>query len=220
MVYARSNGTATITCEALDGSGAKATCEVDVSHARVDLGLSVKWATMNVGANAPEKYGYYFAWGETKPKDTYRWSTYTLCKGSSKTMTKYCTSSDYGTVDNKTILDLEDDAAHVNWGGSWRMPTHDEFTELRTECTWEWITLNGMKGYKVTGPNGNSIFLPAAGARYDSSLNNAGDYGYYWSSSLYTDSPLGGWNLDFNLSNFSMYGGSRFGGQSVRAVCP
>ncbi len=185
----------------------------------VDLGLSVKWATMNVGANSPEEYGDYFAWGETSPKDTYSWETYKWCKGSQYTLTKYCSNSSYGTVDNKTVLDPEDDAAQANWGGTWRMPTRDEFTELRTKCTWEWTSLNGVYGRKVTGPNGNSIFLPAAGYRYDSSLGTAGSYGSYWSSSLGTDDPLYGWYLHFDSSNFYMNDYYRYNGRSVRAVC-
>ena len=157
-------------------------------HEYVDLGLpsGLKWATCNVGANSPEDYGWYYAWGETIPKSTYDWSTYNWCNGSEYTMTKYCIQSSYGKVDNKIALDLYDDAARANWGGSWRMPTKEEQDELRTKCTWEWKELNGKKGYKVTGPNGNFIFLPAAGYFYSSSLNNAGSGGYYWSSSLDT----------------------------------
>ena len=160
----------------------------------VDLGLSVKWANMNVGASKPEDYGDYFAWGETKPKKNYDWSTYTLCNGSSSTMTKYCNSSSYGTVDNKTTLELVDDAAHSNWGGTWRMPTNEEWSELSTNCTWTWTTQNSVKGYLVKGPNGNSIFLPATGWRSKENLfgiigDAPNDYGYnctYWSSSLYS----------------------------------
>lgn len=150
----------------------------------VDLGLSVKWANMNVGATSPEGCCAGFAWGETSSvpwrKD---WSAYKWCEGSSFTMTKYCTSSSYGIVDGKTTLDLEDDAAHVNWGGNWRMPTYDELDELRTQCTWTWTTLNGSRGYQVTGKNGNSIFLPFSSypSRYWSSSLNAdrSDYAYY-----------------------------------------
>ena len=153
-------------------------------HEYVDLGLpsGTLWATCNVGATKPEEYGDYFAWGETQPKETYNWSTYKWCRGSSDTQTKYCTDSYYGTVDNKTTLDLSDDAARANWGGSWRMPTTEEQQELINNCTWTWTTQNGVNGYKVTSKsNGNSIFLPAAGCRDDSSLNDAGSYGDYWS---------------------------------------
>ena len=144
------------------------------------MGLSVKWADRNVGASKPEEYGDYFAWGETEPKSTYSWSTYKWCNGSETTLTKYNTNSSYGTVDNKTILDLSDDAARANWGGSWRMPTDAELTELREQCTWTWTTQNGVNGYKVTSKsNGNSIFLLAAGFRHNSGLYSAGSYGYY-----------------------------------------
>lgn len=186
----------------------------------VDLGLSVKWATCNVGATKPEDYGDYFAWGETEPKSTYDWSTYKYCNGSNTTLTKYNTSSSYGTVDNKTTLELSDDAARANWGGSWRMPTTEEQDELRNNCTWTWTTQNGVNGYKVTGTNGNSIFLPAAGYRYDSSLDSAGSYGDYWSSSLYTGYPSYAYDLYFDSSDVGWYSSDRYYGLSVRPVCP
>ena len=226
-VVAVGEGTAVITCESTDGSGVKDSCPVTVvdecynnGYKWVDLGLSVKWATMNVGANAPEEYGDYFAWGETTAKSTYDWSTYKWCKGSYDTLTKYCNNSSYGTFDNKSVLDSEDDAAYVNWGGTWRMPTYDELNELKTMCTWTWTTQNSVDGYKVVGSNGNSIFLPAAGYRNDSSLYGAGSYGFYWSSSLYTSYPTYGWYLGFSSSNFYMYDSYRYYGRSVRAVCP
>ena len=191
------------------------------NHEYVDLGLSVKWATCNVGANKPEEYGDYFAWGETEPKSTYSWSTYKWCNGSYDTQTKYCTNSSYGTVDNRTVLDKEDDAASVNWGGSWRMPTKAEQDELRQQCTWTWTTQNGVNGYKVTSKsNGNSIFLPAAGYRDDSSLNYAGSGGYYWSGSLYTDYPTSAYVLYFGSDYVGWYGYNRYYGLSVRPVCP
>ena len=194
---------------------------IENGYVYVDLGLSVKWATMNVGSSKPEEYGDYFAWGETTTKTTYDWSTYEWCNGSSTTFTKYNTSSSYGTVDNKTTLELTDDAARANWGGSWRMPTDAEMTELRTNCTWTWTTQNGVNGYKVTSKsNDNSIFLPAAGCRYDSSLDDAGSYGYYWSSSLYTDFPYHAWYGYFYSISVNRYYYYRIYGQSVRPVCP
>ena len=187
----------------------------------VDLGLSVKWATFNVGANKPEDYGDYFAWGETEPKTTYDWSNYKWCNGSDMTLTKYNTNSDYGIVDNKITLELSDDAAHVNWGGSWRMPTITEQNELREHCTWTWTTQNGVNGYKVTSnKNGNSIFLPAAGYRLDSSLSDAGSNGYCWSSSIYTYGTSFAYYLYFYSSNVGRNGQYRRYGLSVRPVCP
>ena len=188
-------------------------------HEYVDLGLSVKWATCNVGASKPEEYGDYFAWGETTPKSTYDWSTYKWCRGSSETLTKYNTESSYGTVDNKITLELSDDAARANWGGSWRMPTMDEQDELREKCTWTWTTQNGVSGYKVTSKiNGNSIFLPAASFRRGSSFYNDGNYGFYWSSSL-MGSPDVAYELLFFSYNVAMYFYNRCYGQSVRPVC-
>ena len=188
----------------------------------VDLGLpsGLKWATCNVGATAPEGYGDYFAWGETNPKDNYNWSTYKYCKGSYDTMTKYCTQSSYGTVDNKTTLELSDDAARANWGGKWRMPTKAEQDELRNNCTWTWTTQSGVNGYKVTSKtNGNSIFLPAAGSRYGTSVGDVGSFGYYWSSSLYESSPGSAYYLYFNSGSVDWYYYYRYDGHTVRAVC-
>ena len=195
----------------------------DDSHEYVDLGLSVKWATMNVGANAPEECGDYFAWGETESKTDYNWETFKWCNGTRDIMTKYCTSSDYGIVDNKTVLDLEDDAAHVNWGGTWRMPTIDEMDELVEKCSWEWTTQNGVNGEKVTGPNGNSIFLPAAGFYSGNKLVVLDEIGRYWSSTLYPYFSENASNLSFNSSGLDWgiggFGVGRCVGQSVRAVC-
>ena len=189
----------------------------------VDLGLSVKWATTNVGASKAEDYGSYFAWGETTTKDTYNLSSYKYCNSSSTSWTKYNTSSSYGTVDNKTQLELSDDAARANWGGAWRMPTDVEWTELREQCTWTWTTQNGVNGYKVTskksGYTNNSIFLPAAGYRGGSSLSGAGSYGTYWSSSLDAGNSSSAWYVDFGSIYVGSNGGTRFYGFSVRPVC-
>ncbi len=186
----------------------------------VDLGLpsGTLWADRNVGADSPEDYGDYFAWGETSTKSTYNWSTYKWCRVSSDTMTKYCTDSSYGTVDNKTVLDLEDDAAYVNMGAEWRMPTYDEQEELSNNCTWTWTTQKGTKGYKVTGPNGNSIFLPAAGYRYDSHLSYAGSNCDYWSASLHESFLDYACDLYFSSSRYYTSNSSRYIGRTVRAV--
>lgn len=187
----------------------------------IDLGLSVKWANMNVGATKPEGYGDYFAWGETKSKGVYEWSTYKWCNGSHRSQTKYCVSSDYGIVDNKTTLEQEDDAAYMNWGGTWRMPTKKELEELMANCTWTWTTQKGVNGCQVTSKvNGNSIFLPAAGERYGSLVYNAGSRGCYWLSSLGTPGSNDAVNIFFYLDYEDCGYFSRYHGQSVRAVCP
>ena len=189
----------------------------------VDLGLpsGLKWASCNVGATAPEEYGGYYAWGETEEKSGYNWSTYKYCNGSSNSLTKYCTSSSDGTVDNKTTLEASDDVATVKWGGNWRMPTRAEQQELINNCTWEWTTLNGVYGYRVTGPNGNSIFLPAAGCRSGTEVSYQGSYGGYWSSSLGSSDGNSACGLYFYGSYYDWYDYyRRFRGQAVRPVCP
>ena len=185
-------------------------------HEYVDLGLSVKWASFNIGATKPEGYGDYYAWGETETKSTYEWSNYKYCVDSPSTLTKYCTDSEYGMVDKKTVLELSDDVAHVKWGGNWRIPTKYEMAELIENCTWTWTTLNGVEGCKVASKvNGNSIFLPAAsggmgtprGSYWSSSICSGHD-GY--ASYLFLDSRS--WNWGYNMF--------RSEGMSVRAVCP
>ena len=197
-------------------------------HEYVDLGLpsGTKWATCNVGANSPEEYGDYFAWGETKPKSTYDWSTYKWCNGSSKTMTKYCTRSDYGYngfTDNLTELQPEDDAATANWGSGWQMPSLDQIKELLNSSytTTKWTQLNGVKGRMITSKsNGNSIFLPYAGGRRDGELYYAGNHGNYWSSSLYPSYDYDACYLYFGSDFWSWSGNYRSYGHSVRAVRP
>ncbi len=192
------------------------------THVYVDLGLpsGTLWANCNVGANSPEEYGDYFAWGETQSKESYDWSTYKYGSGSDyDELTKYCAGINYGTVDNKTVLDPSDDAAAVNWGSAWRMPTKAEQDELRNNCTWTWTTLNGVNGRLVTGPNGNSIFLPAAGWRYDGDLSSAGSFGFYWSSSLDSDGPSGAYGLFFDSGYVIWDYSYRYYGRSVRPVC-
>lgn len=188
------------------------------NHEYVDLGLSVKWATCNVGASKPEEYGDYFAWGETEPKSNYTWSNYKYCNGSSSSLTKYCTNSSHGTIDNKTTLELSDDAARANWGGSWRMPTDAEATELCENCTCTRTTQNGVDGYKVTSKkNGNSIFLPTANHLGDNMIYNATSY---CTSSLYTDEQYSAHGFHIVKSVISMYNYSRRYGMVIRPVCP
>ena len=162
---------------------------------------------------------YNIAWVETETKYTYRWSNYKWCDGSATSLTKYCTDSGYGTVDDKTVLDPEDDAAHVNWGGTWRMPTVAEMQELKDNCTSEWTTQNGVNGRKFTGSNGNSIFLPSAGSFDGASLDDAGSYGYYWSSSLMTGYPNNARYVYFNSGSVRVNFEGRYFGCSVRPVC-
>lgn len=192
----------------------------------VDLGLSVKWRGWNIGASKPEEYGLYFAWGETEPKSDYSWSTYKW--GTSQTsLTKYNYKESYGTIDYKTILEPEDDAAHVKLGGSWRMPTDDEFTELLTKCTGTWtesFNETGVKGIIVAAPNGNSIFLPAAGCRFGTEFLTDGIPGYYWSSSVWPGIPSSGSGVFIFPSNLHgevaiQTSSERCIGRSVRPVC-
>lgn len=199
----------------------------------VDLGLSVKWATCNLGASKPEKYGGYYQWaGTTDVTDTSIYLDESNCPyhtGSDATTgwTKYNTYSYLGTVDNKTVLDPEDDVAHVRLGGKWRMPTIEEWNELinTSNCSWTWTTINGIIGYKVqskkAGFTNNWIFLPAAGFRFSTILGSVGSGGYYWSSSLGTDFPDGpssAYSLHFNSGIVSTNDYARYSGQSVRPV--
>ncbi len=183
----------------------------------VDLGLpsGLKWASCNVGANNPEEYGDYFAWGETEPKDTYNSSTYVYYDASTYSYTKYTGSNG----DGLTTLEVSDDAAAANWGSNWRMPTETEMKELRDNCTVAWGTYNGVNGRVFVGPNGKSVFLPAAGLRDGSELYDAGSYGGYWSSSLYTGNPGSAWYLNFISGYCRMNDYYRNYGRSVRPVC-
>ena len=204
------------------------------THEWVDLGLpsGTLWATCNVGANAPEDYGDYFAWGETKPKDNYGLNTYNWYNHDDMYYTKYNQSYSSGyyddsgnyvsvvTPDGKTELDPEDDAAYKNWGPSWRMPTHEQQRELVEQCTWKWTTRNGVYGQQGTGPNGKTIFLPAAGWVIDErSLQCVGSYGCYGSRTLYPIVSDYAYILYFysgDMSTNSPY--ARNVGCSVRAV--
>lgn len=227
IILAVGGGTATVTCSATDGSGIVAECKVQVEHEYVDLGLpgGVLWATCNIGASKPEEFGKYFAWGDTVgyakgEKHNFNWSTYKWCNGSSTTMTKYCTDSTYGTIDNKTVLDPEDDAATANWGANWRLPTRQEIEDLCNSdyTTSEWITINGVKGREITSKsNGNSIFLPAAGYYSNSTLTLEGFHGDYLSSSL-SDYNANIYALFLSYNEFKTLNFGRNYGISVRAV--
>lgn len=227
-------------------------------HEYVDLGLhsGLKWATCNVGANSPEEYGDYFAWGATESQNVYTYvyapyQTQYTTNSSSARFTKYLGSTSSSYKDSsaldadavKTFLDLEDDAAHVNWGGCWHMPTRTDWSELCNNCYWMWVTTyngksaNGYIVYKVKDlsdkgkysstytPIGSysvsdpHIFLPAAGYRVFSSLFNDGKYGSYWSSSLISTDPYDACCLFMNSGSVGMSNDGRYCGQSVRAVC-
>ena len=213
-----------------------ASCRVIVSKfapKAIDLGLSVKWASCNLGATTPEETGDYYAWGEIIPyysslnplvwqsgrEGGYFWTSYKWCRGSYNTLTKYCSDPSYGYngfTDYKTTLDPEDDAAFAQLGNKWRIPTISEIEELLNKCSWVWTLVNGIKGYRVTGTNGNSIFLPASGFWYEKLLDDVGVSGLYWSSSVYNG--VGRYSLEF----YPEYKGSRgFGfyyGHQIRPV--
>ena len=176
----------------------------------VDLGLpsGIKWASCNVGATKPEEYGGYYAWGETEEKDNYSWDTYKY----------YNKESAECVFIGNDISGTEYDVAHVKWGGSWRMPTLTEIDELIYKCTWTWTIYNGVEGNKVTGQNGNSIFLPAAGYRYGTDVRDQGSYGCYWMGPLdkvYSDDAC---CLGFSSPAANWTSNSRRYGYSVRPV--
>ena len=186
----------------LDGGVSSSSGSI-AGHEYVDLGLSVKWATCNVGASSPEGYGNYYAWGETSIKPSYG-------GGNSRTYRK-----EVGDIGGNASYD----AARANWGSTWRLPTWNEIDELIEKCTWTWTTMNGMNGYKVTSKvNGKSIFLPAAGDRGSSSLYFAGSVGLYWSSTSSTSGTRRAYNLYFDSGNVRRHGSRRHYGQSVRPV--
>ncbi|MBQ7527511.1 MAG: Ig domain-containing protein, partial [Bacteroidaceae bacterium] len=197
-VTAVGGGSCTITCSATDGSGVYAECPVTVSsgttpdpgnHEWVDLGLpsGTLWATCNVGANSPEEYGDYFAWGETEPKSTYSWANYIHCDGSE------------GSCHNLSdISGTQYDVAHMKWGGKWRIPTHDEQVELYENCTYSWTTIKGVWGGLFTSKiNGNSIFLPAGGHLWGTSTLTVGSFGNYWSSTQTQDNLTNAFDFTF-----------------------
>lgn len=270
LIYGMSTGTAIVTVTATDGSGVKATCKVTVTSSNamqhygreyVDLGTGVKWATMNIGADSPEDYGYYIAWGATKPQSYYDWPDcpyqiintpfidkvkFTKYLGSTSSSDKAGSATDENAL--KTVLDPEDDAAHVNWGGDWRMPTYEELEKLRTECFWVWVTsykgksVNGYVVYKAKTDNDKGehtksgewsyyystydlsdphIFLPFAGYnRGVQNLYEEGERGLYWSSTVWTGAPATARQLGITSDNVYINSKERCIGNCVRAVCP
>ena len=191
------------------------------NHEYVDLGLpsGTLWATCNVGANVPEEFGDYFAWGETQSKNIYDWNTYIY--GTDNYLTKYCSSSYCGLngfVDNLTTLESSDDAATTNWGKGWRTPTYEDWCELYQFTTNAKITQNGVNGRLFTASNGNSLFLPAAGFRWEHELRGAGNRGLYLSSSLLEEFNAWYFSFDSDYENYGMIADDRADGNSVRPV--
>ena len=171
-------------------------------HEWIDLGLSVKWATCNVGAYEQEQYGSYFAWGEIEPKSIYKESNSVL----------------HGEKKDDIAADRQYDAATANWGSGWRIPTEAELMELKTKCIWQWKTINGISGYRIEGPNGNAIFLPSAGFKSGASSEYIGRSGYYWSSASRSGNGSGAYYFYFDVSECEKYRGSRADGLSIRPV--
>ena len=227
-----------VSCDKDDNDDVK-NPNIYLGHEYVDLGLKVKWATCNVGAEKPEDYGDYFAWGDTTTKyepgyaqsespqwkngmwDGYSWVNYRFSNETSNSLFKYCSKSDYGFdsgTDTLTILTPADDVAHYKWGGNWRMPTRSDYKELLDNCDCEFTTQNGVKGLKVTSrkDSSKSIFLPAAGYRSGTGLYGVGISGNYWLSSLYTSEPYCARSLDVFVETFS----NRCNGLPIRPVCP
>lgn len=203
--------------------------EIHNGYEFVDLGLSVKWATCNVGATNPTDYGDYFAWGETKPKETYRWNNYYYCNDVSMwknycndgfKLIRYCYDFRYGhngCSDDLTILEPGDDIVAINYGEGCRMPTEDEMRELENACVCLKTHLGDVNGFLYIGPNRNSIFFPAAGCYDINGLHDVGECGHYWSSSIVMDSnPSHAWGL---VNNKGLFGHNRSDGCSVRPVC-
>ena len=168
----------------------------------VDLGLSVRWATCNVGASVLSEYGDYYAWGEIETKSEYRKET----------------SLTYGVDLGDISGNPQYDAATANWGEGWRLPTKQELDELADKCVWTFTTYDDVNGYKVTGPNGNSIFLPAAGSRYGSLLYYGGEIGFYWSSTPDESGAQGAYRLYFNSASYNVDWHYCYYGGSVRPV--
>lgn len=209
-------------------------------HIFVDLGLSVKWATMNVGASSPTDAGKYYAWGETKGKNDYSIFNYKFFRqtenekiGNTYVFGKYkrgyikyvnevqASKDGYEEFyDNKRILDYEDDVARANWGGGWRIPTVGEMNELATRCVWRWTNIRGKAVYVVTGPNGNHIILPAAGARFRMKSCYVGEGGYYWTANIYTGPKNNGaYILHFTKDGHGITENeTRYDGRCVRPV--
>lgn len=182
----------------------------------IDLGLpsGLLWATCNLGATSPEGYGNYYAWAETTIKQVYDWDSYQYYSNSTG-ITKYTYYDGLGNLE--TTLEPSDDAATVNKGTNWRIPSLDDFYELQSNCNIKWMSVNGVNGYKFTGPNGNSIFMPASGGRSEERFINKGVCGFYWLNSVtYDEYYAYGFILDSTSLNETSY--YRMYGQTIRPV--
>jgi len=189
-------------------------------HSYVDIGVSVLWSTCNIDATHPLMPGSYFAWGETSPKESYTWETYAYCDLKNM-LTKYNYKLESGSkyfVDSVYTLTPEDDAAVQNWGNGWRMPTKQEFEELRNDCEWEWVNGANANYYKVTGPNGKSILLPACGCIKDTKRIMFMENGCLWSSSVSVKIPEHGYELTQYATGFWIGSADRFYGEPIRPV--
>lgn len=213
LVTSKSTSTLAKTNNATSSASTPLAVSSEAGHEYVDLGIGTKWATCNIGSSISSDGGSWYAWGETKPKTSSSWSNYNLrSRGddiNSVIFTKYNTNEQWGPVDNKSRLDLTEDAARQTWGGRWRIPTKAEWEELINRCSWSWTKENGKTGYKVTGTNGNSIFLPT----------EAGELGIYWSANLKQDEPPRAWSFVILSGNYYMYGNySRTNQNMIRPV--
>lgn len=213
----------------IEQEGGQETMGILNGHEWTDLGLSVKWATCNVGNSSPEgdDNRKLYAWGETTRQQglqqgdiyhSYWWTTYKWCNGTDYTISKYCTDNYYGIVDNRMTLNYSDDVATVEWGSKWRMPTFEEMKELYEKCTWTWITRNGVSGIEVKGPNNKKIFLPAEGYWEDISGCPKGSWGRYWSATLDVNDNRYAYTLDFGNNGCKLEKSYRCAGHSVRPV--
>lgn len=198
---------------------------INAQHAYVDLGLSVKWATCNIGSTQPWERGEFFSWGETENKRINNWDTYKYSEGA-HALTKYCSNPDYawhGVVDSVSVLDPEDDVAHIKWGGTWRIPTKAQIDELLENCDWTWTTLNEVNGYRVTGKKpgytDRSIFLPVTGEYNDGKVFDYRLHGYYWSRNCGTVTSETAYTLEVYTKGSSAEIQSRCKSLAVRPVC-
>lgn len=195
-------------------------------HQYVDLGLSVKWATCNIGADKPEDHGDYFSWGETENKRINNWETYRFTEGDKNEISKYCGNSQYGwheLADSLSALEPDDDVAHKKWGGNWRIPTKAQMKELIDNCTWTWTTRNEINGYLVTGKKpgytNRSIFIPVTGTFDDGKIFNPTKSGHYWSRDCGTVYPPYAYTLELSAREASIGMESRCESIAVRPVC-